>query len=115
MTLRFGSFDLPLRMLIPCVVSLALFGALQLFLSRTFIGRAIMAVSQDQLALRLMAVDPVKIKRIAFGLSIATAALAGALPDHHPARSSARSGREYHWARLRHRACWAVSAACPAR
>ncbi|MGB0087845.1 MAG: branched-chain amino acid ABC transporter permease [Rhodomicrobiaceae bacterium] len=77
-TLRFGSFDLPLRMLIPCVVSLALFGALQLFLSRTFIGRAIMAVSQDQLALRLMAVDPVKIKRIVFGISIATAAIAGA-------------------------------------
>ena len=77
-TLRFGFFDLPLRMLIPCVVSLALFAGLQLFLSRTFLGRAIMAVSQDQLALRLMAVDPVKIKRIAFGISIATAAIAGA-------------------------------------
>ncbi|MGB0086533.1 MAG: branched-chain amino acid ABC transporter permease [Rhodomicrobiaceae bacterium] len=77
-TLRFGFFDPPLRMLIPCVVSLALFAGLQLFLSRTFLGRAIMAVSQDQLALRLMAVDPVKIKRIAFGISIATAAIAGA-------------------------------------
>jgi branched-chain amino acid transport system permease protein len=77
-TLRFGFFDLPLRMLIPCLVSLALFAALLLFLTRTFLGRAIMAVSQDQLALRLMAVDPVKIKRIAFGISIATAAVAGA-------------------------------------
>ena len=37
-----------------------------------------MAVAQDQLALRLMAVDPIRIKRIAFGISIATAALAGA-------------------------------------
>jgi branched-chain amino acid transport system permease protein len=36
-------------------------------------------VAQDQLALRLMAADPTRIKRIAFGLSIATASLAGAL------------------------------------
>src|SRR5690606_27285326 len=43
-----------------------------------FNGRAIMAVAQDQQALQLMAVDPVRIKRIAFALSIATAALAGA-------------------------------------
>ena len=32
--------------------------ALQIFLSRTFIGRAILAVSQDSVALRLMAVNP---------------------------------------------------------
>jgi branched-chain amino acid transport system permease protein len=31
------------------------------------------------LALQLMAVDPIRIKRIAFGISIATAAVAGAL------------------------------------
>ena len=53
--------------------------ALQLFLTRTFIGRAIMAVSQDQLALQLMAADPIRIKRIAFAISIATASIAGAL------------------------------------
>jgi branched-chain amino acid transport system permease protein len=38
-----------------------------------------MAVSQDQQALRLMAIDPVRIKRVAFGISIATASIAGAL------------------------------------
>ena len=53
--------------------------ALHLFLSKTFYGRAIKAVSQDSQALRLMGVNPVKIKRIAFALSIATASLAGAL------------------------------------
>jgi branched-chain amino acid transport system permease protein len=37
-----------------------------------------MAVSQDRLALQLMAANPIKIKRIAFAISIATAALAGA-------------------------------------
>jgi branched-chain amino acid transport system permease protein len=77
-TLRFGFVDLPFRMLVPCVLSLALIGMLQLFLSRTFTGRAIMAVSQDQTALQLMAVDPIRIKTIAFGIAIATASMAGA-------------------------------------
>ncbi len=78
-TLRFGMFDLPLRMLVPFLVSALLLVGLQLFLSKTFTGRAIMAVAQDQLALSLMAADPIRIKRIAFGISIATAAIAGAL------------------------------------
>ena len=78
-TWRFGFVDLPLRMLVPCVMAILLLLALQYFLSRSFIGRAINAVAQDQLALQLMAADPIRIKRIAFGISIATAALAGAL------------------------------------
>jgi branched-chain amino acid transport system permease protein len=77
-TWHFGTIDVPLRILVPCAVSLLLIAALQLVLTRTFVGRAIMAVAQDQLALRLMAVDPIRIKRIAFGISIATASLAGA-------------------------------------
>ena len=93
-TLHFGFVDLPLRMLIPCIISLLMLGLLQLYLSRTFTGRAIMAVSQDQLALRLMAADPTKIKRIAFGISIATTALAGAfLIIIQPVEPSV--GREY--------------------
>ena len=78
-SLHFGFVDLPLRMLVPCLMSLLMIALLQLFLGRTFTGRAIMAVSQDQLALALMAADPIRIKRIAFGISIATAAVAGAL------------------------------------
>jgi branched-chain amino acid transport system permease protein len=77
-TWHFGDVDIPLRIAVPCLVSLLLIAVLQLLLGRTFIGRAIMAVAQDQLALRLMAVDPVRIKRIAFAVSIATASLAGA-------------------------------------
>jgi branched-chain amino acid transport system permease protein len=73
-----GIIDLPLRMLVPCLMSLAMLAALQIFLTHTFIGRAIMAVAQDQFALRLMAADPVRIKRVAFAISIATASLAGA-------------------------------------
>ena len=78
-SLNFGAFGLPLRMLVPFGAAMILFGALQLFVTRTFTGRAIMAVSQDQLALQLMAANPIRIKRIAFGISIATAAVAGAL------------------------------------
>jgi len=93
-TLRLGFVDLPLRMLIPCLISLLLLAGLQLYLSRTFTGRAIMAVSQDQLALQLMAANPTRIKRIAFGISIATTALAGAfLIIIQPVEPSV--GREY--------------------
>ena len=93
-TWRIGFADFPLRMLVPCVVSVLLVIALQLYLTRTFMGRAIMAVAQDQLALRLLAVDPIRIKRIAFGISIGTAALAGAcLIIIQPIEPSV--GREY--------------------
>jgi branched-chain amino acid transport system permease protein len=78
-SLHLGIVDLPLRLLVPCLVALVMIGGLQLFMSRTFLGRAILAVAQDQLALRLMAADPTRIKRIAFGLSIATASIAGAV------------------------------------
>ena len=78
-SLHFGFIDLPMRMLTPFLVSLLMIAVLQVFLGRTFIGRAILAVSQDRLALQLMAANPSRIKRIAFGLSIATASVAGAL------------------------------------
>ena len=91
---HFAMLDIPLRILVPCLVSLVLTASLQIFLTRSFLGRAVMAVAQDQLALRLMAVDPIKIKRIAFGISIATASLAGAfLIIIQPVEPSV--GREY--------------------
>ncbi len=78
-SLHFGVIDLPLRLLVPCIVSLVMIGVLQLFMSYSFIGRAIQAVAQDPMALRLMAANPSRIKRIAFGLSIASASIAGAV------------------------------------
>lgn len=93
-TWHLGLVDVPLRILVPCVVSLLLIATLQFVLTRTFLGRAIMAVAQDQMALKLMAVDPIRIKRIAFGISIATASLAGAfLIIIQPVEPSV--GREY--------------------
>ena len=74
-----GGVGVAYRLLVPCVVGLLMTLVLYLFLGRTFYGRAIMAVSQDSAALRLMGADPIKIKTIAFGVGIAAASLAGAL------------------------------------
>jgi branched-chain amino acid transport system permease protein len=78
-TFQVGPVGIAFRLLVPCVVGVALTGALYLFLARTFYGRAIQAVAQDSFALRLMGANPFSVKSIAFGLAIATAALAGAL------------------------------------
>ena len=78
-SLVLGGMRLPLRMLVPFAVALALTVALSLYLSRTFAGRAIKAVAQDQTALSLMGADPVRVKQWAFGIATATCALAGAL------------------------------------
>jgi branched-chain amino acid transport system permease protein len=74
-----GFVGVPLRMLVPFVVAAAMGIGIYLYLSRTFTGRAIRAVSQDRLALQLMGAGPVRIKQIAFGLALATTAIAGAL------------------------------------
>ncbi len=78
-SVHLGPIDLPLRLLVPFLISLALMGGLHLYMSRTFTGRAIQAVAQDPMALRLMAADPSRIKRIAFGISIATTSIGGAI------------------------------------
>src|ERR1700733_5886749 len=76
-SIHLGMVDLPLRMLVPFMVSMTMVAVLQLFMSRTFIGRAILAVSQASMALRLMTVNPSQDKGVAFSVSIATAALPG--------------------------------------
>jgi branched-chain amino acid transport system permease protein len=78
-TLRLGPVDLPLRLLIPAVVGLMLVAGLQLYLTLTFPGRAILAVAQDPDALSMLGIRPRRIKRLAFGLAVASASLAGTL------------------------------------
>jgi branched-chain amino acid transport system permease protein len=78
-SIHVGLAGLPFRLLVPCVVGVAMVLGVQQFLSRTYYGKAIKAVSQDSMAMRLMGADPARIKGIAFGLSLATAAIAGAL------------------------------------
>ena len=77
-TWRLGAVDFPMRLVVPFLVSVTMVVGVQLFLSHTFFGRAVLAVAQDQLALRLVGVNPVRVKEFAFALSIATAGVAGA-------------------------------------
>jgi branched-chain amino acid transport system permease protein len=73
-----GDTVIPYRLLVPAAVSTLMIGIIHLSLTRTFFGRAVLAGAQDQLALRLMGVNPTRIRQIAFGLSFVTAAIAGA-------------------------------------
>jgi branched-chain amino acid transport system permease protein len=76
---RFGDFRIPYRQLVAFTVALGLTILLTLYLSRTFMGRAIRAVAQDQEALRLMGANPVRVKQWAFGIATAVLGIAGAL------------------------------------
>ncbi|HYN13953.1 MAG TPA: branched-chain amino acid ABC transporter permease [Burkholderiales bacterium] len=78
-SLSLGDYRLPYRMLVAFGVALVLTVALTLYLSKTFTGRAIKAVAQDEPALRLMGANPVRIKQWAFGIATAVSALAGAM------------------------------------
>ncbi|HKC31007.1 MAG TPA: branched-chain amino acid ABC transporter permease [Burkholderiales bacterium] len=78
-SLALGEFRIPWRMVVAFGVALALTAALTIYLSRTFTGRAIKAVAQDEPALRLMGANPVRIKQWAFGIATGVTALAGAM------------------------------------
>jgi len=78
-SLRFGDIRIPQRTLVVFAVAVAMTVVLTLYFSKTFTGRAIKAVAQDEPALRLMGANPVRIKQWAFGIATAVAALAGAM------------------------------------
>jgi branched-chain amino acid transport system permease protein len=74
-----GFLSIPYRLLIPFVISVTLLLVIRWALKKTYFGRAVSAVAQDPLALQLMGVNPIKIKGYAFGLSLFTAAIGGAM------------------------------------
>jgi len=78
-SLALGEMRIPMRMLVAFGVAVALTAALTLYFSRTFTGRAIKAVAQDEPALRLLGANPVRIKQWAFGIATAVTALSGAM------------------------------------
>ena len=78
-SLELGEYRIPYRMLVAFGVALVLTVTLTLYLSKTFTGRAIKAVAQDEPALRLMGANPVRIKQWAFGIATGVSALAGAM------------------------------------
>ncbi len=78
-SLKIGDMRIPMRMLVAFGVAVVLTTGLTLYLSRTFTGRAIKAVAQDEPALRLMGANPMRIKQWAFGIATGVTALAGAM------------------------------------
>jgi branched-chain amino acid transport system permease protein len=78
-SVEIGEMRIPLRFLVAFGVAVVLMTGLTLYLSKTFTGRAIKAVAQDEGALRLMGADPVRIKQWAFGIATGVTALAGAM------------------------------------
>jgi branched-chain amino acid transport system permease protein len=76
---RIGDMRIPYRQLVAFAVALALTASLVAYLSKTFMGRAIRAVAQDEEGLRLMGANPVRIKQFAFGIATAVLGIAGAL------------------------------------
>jgi branched-chain amino acid transport system permease protein len=76
---RIGDIRIPIRQLVAFAVALSLTVLLAAYLSKTFMGRAIRAVAQDEEGLRLMGANPVRIKQLAFGIATAVLGVAGAL------------------------------------
>jgi len=75
----FDDVRVPTRTMVAFGVAVVLTIALTLYMSKTFTGRAIKAVAQDEPALRLMGANPVRIKQWAFGIATGVSALAGAM------------------------------------
>jgi branched-chain amino acid transport system permease protein len=78
-SLRIFDMRIPWRQIVAFGVALVLTLSLTLYLSKTFTGRAIRAVAQDEGALRLMGADPITIKQWAFGIATGVLGIAGAL------------------------------------
>jgi branched-chain amino acid transport system permease protein len=76
---RIGDTRIPIRQLVAFAVALLLTVSLAAYLSKTFMGRAIRAVAQDEEGLRLMGANPTLIKQFAFGIATSVVAIAGAL------------------------------------
>jgi branched-chain amino acid transport system permease protein len=78
-SLELGGIFLPFTRLIPFAISILAMVALYLFLTRTFIGTAIRAVSQDRDAMRLMGASPQRVYVVTSAVGGLMAGLAGAL------------------------------------
>jgi branched-chain amino acid transport system permease protein len=76
---RLFDIRIPIRQLVAFAVALLLTVSLATYLSKTFMGRAIRAVAQDEEGLRLMGANPTRIKQFAFGIATSVLGLAGAL------------------------------------
>lgn len=74
-----GDITISMTRLAVFIAGIVILFALELFLRRTFLGRAIRALAQDRDACALAGIDIKRVGMIAFGLGTSLAATAGAL------------------------------------
>ncbi|MBN2061953.1 MAG: branched-chain amino acid ABC transporter permease [Deltaproteobacteria bacterium] len=74
-----GRVSIPLVYLLDLVMALIVMLVLREFLRRTYLGRAIIAASQDKRAAQLMGIDTNQVYAYAFAIAMACAAIAGIL------------------------------------
>ena len=75
----FGGISLSVPLIVSFLITCGITGILYVFLSKTTIGLALWATSQNREAAQLMGINVAKMSAIAFGLGTALAATAGAL------------------------------------
>lgn len=78
-TISLGEIDIPSSKLIAFITALLLGTALYIFLKKTYIGKAIRAVTQSRDASMVSGINPVRIFEISFGIGIAYAMIGGVL------------------------------------
>lgn len=76
-SLVFKSIYIPLSYLLNFVVAIVIMLLLHIFLTRTYLGRAIRAASQDLKAAHLMGINTQKVFAFAFAIAMVIAAIAG--------------------------------------
>ena len=77
--IRIGEVTIAYNRLLVFISGVIILVGLELFLRRTFLGRAIRALAQDRDACRLAGIDVERVSMVAFGLGTALAGAAGAL------------------------------------
>ncbi|RLE50965.1 MAG: branched-chain amino acid ABC transporter permease, partial [Candidatus Methanomethylicota archaeon] len=77
--LRYGAISFPLTRGIAFVASIIVTTALYFFLTKTYIGIALRAVSQNRIAAELLGIDVNKMYYLAFGLGVGISAVGGSL------------------------------------
>jgi branched-chain amino acid transport system permease protein len=78
-TVPVGSLNLPLDYIIIMVVTVAILGALYLFLQKTRLGREMRATSQNRKGAMLVGINVERMDILSFGIGCALAAAAGTL------------------------------------
>jgi branched-chain amino acid transport system permease protein len=77
-SLSIGLLVMPYRLLIPAMAGSIVVIGLWLYLEYSRTGLAMRAVAHDELAISIAGIDPIRVKRHAFGIATATCAIAGA-------------------------------------